>query len=252
MAGRVDGKVALVTGGAKGLGKADCEYLAKEGASVIVADIDDSAAAAVAEAIDGKALHLDVADESDWQSAYTAIERDHGGLDILVNNAGIVIPSNVEQTSLSDFRKQFAIHADGTFLGCHYGIPLMAKSGGGSIINMASVSAIQGYAAFFAYGAAKGAILSMTRSIALHCQDESNDIRCNVIMPGGIETPMIETVAQRPGQPMEIPDGILPFGALGAAKDVAQAVLYLASDESRFVSGTQIVIDNAATIRPAG
>ena len=252
MTGRVQGKVALVTGGASGLGQADCVLLAREGARVIVTDIDEQGANRVADSLGGmgKALRHDVADEADWSRICSAIEKEFGGLDILVNNAGIVIPETVEQTSLANFRKTMAIHAEGVFLGCHHGIALMAGSGGGSIINMSSAAALLGYSVFFAYAAAKGAIRAMSKSVAMHCQEQGYGIRCNVIFPGGIETPMVQAFQGRLGKSVAVPEGVLPAEALGAAEDVARMVLYLASDESRFVTGAEMVIDNGAWIRP--
>lgn len=251
MAGRVEGKVALVTGGAMGLGKADCERLAEEGAKLVVTDIDLDKAEAVAKSVGGVAFKHDVRDEARWQEIFGEVEALHGGLDILVNNAGNVIFENILDCSLEHFRLHMAIHVEGTFLGCKYGIPLMAKSGGGAIVNMASTASLMGYGTIPAYTAAKGAIRSMTKSIAMFCQDEGNGIRCNVLMPGGIETPMVRDISGRAGQElMSVPDGPLPMDALGAPKDVANAVLYLVSDESRFLTGVEIPVDNGLFARP--
>ncbi|QIG54346.1 SDR family oxidoreductase [Altererythrobacter sp. BO-6] len=251
MAGRVEGKVALVTGGAMGLGKADCELLAREGAHVIVTDREVELAHEVAHAVHGDAYALDVTQEDQWQDVIAAVEQRHGRLDILVNNAGNVIFENILECSLDHFRLHMAIHVEGTFLGCKYAIPLMAKSGGGSIINMASTASLMGYGTIPAYTAAKGAIRSMTKSIAMFCQDEGNGIRCNVLMPGGIETPMVRDISGRAGEAlMEIPDGVLPKESLGAPRDVANAVLFLAEDASRFLTGVEIPIDNGLFARP--
>lgn len=251
MAGRVEGKVALVTGGAMGLGKADCERLAAEGAHVIVTDIDLEKAQSVADAIGGTAMQQDVRDEDRWQEIYAEIEKKHGRLDILVNNAGIVIFENVEVCSTENFRFHLDVHVMGTFWGCKYGIPLMEKSGdGGAIINMASTSAGLGYGEIIAYTASKGAIQSMTKSIAIHCQDKNNKIRCNVLLPGGIETPMVQAVIGRAGQEVAVPEGVLPKDALGAPSDVANAVLFFASDEARFLTGVELPVDNGLFARP--
>ena len=253
MAGRVEGKVALVTGGAMGLGKADCEMLAAEGARVIVTDREVEAAHKVAEAIGGDAMALDVTDEAQWQAVYAAVGERHGGLDILVNNAGNVIFESVEDCSTANFRLHLDIHVMGTFFGCKHGIPLMRGRGGGgaSIINMASTASLMGYGNIVAYTAAKGAIRSMTKSIAMHCQDKGYGIRCNALAPGGIETPMVRDISGRAGQDlMAVPDGPLPADALGSPKDVAYAVLYLASDESRFMNGLELPVDNGLYARP--
>lgn len=250
MAGRVESKIALVTGGAMGLGKADCIRLAQEGAKVVVTDIDLAKAQAVADAIGGTAFEHDVRDEARWIEIFAEIEALHGGLDILVNNAGNVIFEDIETCSADNFRLHLDIHVMGTFFGCKYGIPLMHRSGGGAIVNMASAASLMGYGGIPAYSAAKGAIRSMTKSIAMHCQDKGYAIRCNVLMPGGIETPMVQAVIGRPGQEQPVADGVLPKDSLGAPHDVANAVLYLVSDESRFLTGVEIPIDNGLFARP--
>ena len=250
--GRVEGKVALVTGGGSGLGAADCELLAAEGATVIVSDVRLEAAQAVADRIGSNAIAmaLDVASEANWIEVISAIEARFGRLDVLVNNAGVVVVADIEQTSLEQFRWVNAIMNDGVFLGCKYAIPLMNKGSGGSIINMSSTGALLGYTVFFAYSAAKGAVRSMTKSIAVMCQEKGYKIRCNSVHPGAIETPMIQEASGRPGEEQAVADGVLPAGAVGAPKDVAAMVLYLASDESRFVTGAEFVIDNGLIIRP--
>lgn len=250
MAGRIEGKIALVTGGAMGLGKADCERLAAEGAKVVVTDIDFAKAKAVADMIGGTAFEHDVRDEARWQEIYAEIEKLHGGLDILVNNAGNVIFEDVETCSTDNFRLHLDIHVMGTFFGCKYGIPLINRSGGGAIVNMSSTASLMGYGTIIAYTAAKGAIRSMTKSIAMHCQDKGYAIRCNVLMPGGIETPMVQAVSGRPGKEEPVPEGVLPKEALGAPSDVANMVLYLASDKSRFLTGVEIPVDNGLLARP--
>ena len=249
---RVAVKVALVTGGGSGLGKADCLMLAAEGAMVVVSDINVDAAKAVADEIGANAIAIqhDVSSQSDWLAAIAATEARFGGLNILVNNAGIVVIADPEETTLEQFRKANAVMSEGVFLGCKYAIPLMARSGGGSIINMSSTASHLGYPVFFAYSAAKGAVRAMTKSIAIHCQAKGYGIRCNSVHPASIETPMIQFAEGREGDEATVPEGVLPAGAVGAPKDVAALVLYLASDESRFVNGTEIMIDNALIISP--
>lgn len=250
--GRVAGKVALVTGGGSGLGRADCEALAREGAMVVVTDVKIEPAQQVAEEIGNGAvaLALDVASEEAWIEVIAAIEQRFGRLDILVNNAGVVAMADVEEETLERFRWVNAVMSEGVFLGCKYAIPLMNKGGGGSIINMSSTGALLGYPIYLAYSAAKGAVRSMTKSIAVMCQEKGYRIRCNSVHPGAIETPMVQLAEGRLGQEQAIPEGVLPHGAKGAPKDVANMVLFLASDESRYVTGGEFVVDNGLVVRP--
>jgi 3(or 17)beta-hydroxysteroid dehydrogenase len=259
MTGRVAGKIALVTGGAMGLGKADCLRLAEEGAKIVLTDINLAKAREVAENIGNGALALehDVRDEARWQEIMAEVDNTHGGLDILVNNAGNVIFESIEDCSLAHFKLHMDIHVNGTFLGCKYGLPLMKHrhlkigGAGASIINMASTASLMGYGNIPAYTAAKGAIRAMTKSIAMDCQDKGYGIRCNVLMPGGIETPMVMGVSGRTGeQPVVIPNGPLPMDALGDPRDVANMVLFLASDEARFLTGNEYPVDNGLFARP--
>jgi len=257
MAGRVAGKVALVTGGAMGLGKADCEILAREWAKVIVTDREVELAHRLAAEIGGDALALDVASEDQWIEVVRAVEERHGGLDILVNNAGNVILESIEECSLTHFRLHLDIHVVGAFLGCKYAVPLMKRrhqtqgGGGSSIINMASTAALLGYGIIPAYAACKAGITGLARSLAMDFQDKGYGIRVNALAPGGIETPMVRDISGRAGQElMEVPDGPLAADALGAPRDVAACVLFLASDEARFLNGLTIPVDNGLYARP--
>jgi len=249
--GRVEGKVALITGAASGLGAADAEVLAREGAIVVLSDIDEGAGEAAAESIrsaGGNATFLvqDAADEEQWQQVIASIRKDHGRLDVLVNNAGIVIMGSPEDCSLDDFRKQNAVMSEGVFLGCKHALPLMNESGGGSIINMSSIASHLGYPIFFAYSAAKGAVRAMSKAIAVHCQMNGYNIRVNSLHPGAIDTPMVDQTSSELG--IENKEDLSPVG-LGKPEDVANVVLFLASDESRFVNGTEILIDNTLSIQ---
>jgi len=249
--GRVDGKVALITGAASGLGAADAEVLAREGATVVLTDIDESAGEAVAESIrktGGNATFLaqDASDEEQWQQVIATIRKEHGRLDVLVNNAGIVIMGTPENCTLEDFRKQNAVMSESVFLGCKHALPLMNESGGGSIINMSSIASHLGYPIYFAYSAAKGAVRSMNKAIAVHCQMNGYNIRVNSLHPGAIDTPMVQQSAAELG--IDNKEDLSPVG-LGQPEDVANVVLFLASDESRFVNGTEILIDNALSIQ---
>ena len=249
--GRVDGKVALITGAASGLGAADAELLAREGATVVLTDIDEVGGEAAAESIrkaGGNATFLaqDAADEKQWQQVIATIRKQHGRLDVLVNNAGVVIMGSPEDCTLDDFRKQNAVMSEGVFLGCKHALPLMNESGGGSIINMSSIASHLGYPIFFAYSAAKGAVRSMSKAIAVHCQMNGYKIRVNSLHPGAIDTPMVDQTTSELG--IENKEDLSPVG-LGQPEDVANVVLFLASDESRFVNGTEILIDNTLSIQ---
>ena len=249
--GRVDGKVALITGAASGLGRADADVLAREGATVVLTDINEDAGETAAAAIrkaGGKAtfMNLDVADEKQWQEIVASVRKQHGRLDVLVNNAGLVIMGGPEECSLEAFRKQNAVMSEGVFLGCKHALALMHESGGGSIINMSSTASHLGYPIFFAYSAAKGAVRAMSKALAIHCQMSGYQIRVNSLHPGAIDTPMIDQTTSELG--LDNKEDISPVG-LGQPEDVANVVLFLASDESRFVNGTEILIDNALTIQ---
>ena len=250
--GRVDGKVALISGAASGLGAADAAVLAREGATVVLTDIDEATGEATAESIrsaGGNATFLtqDVADEEQWEQVIAAIRKEHGRLDVLVNNAGIVIMGTPEDCALDAFRKQNAVMSEGVFLGCKHALPLMNESGGGSIINMSSIASHLGYPIYFAYGAAKGAVRSMSKALAVHCQMNGYNIRVNSLHPGAIDTAMVAQSAQELG--VENIEDLSPVVGVGQPEDVANVVLFLSSDESRFVNGSEIIIDNALSIQ---
>ncbi|MEX2149571.1 MAG: SDR family oxidoreductase [Steroidobacteraceae bacterium] len=251
--GRLAGKVAIVTGGAQGLGRADSEALAREGARVVVTDVKETEGQAVADALNatraGSAIFLqqDVRDEQRWREVVARTVAGFGGLHVLVNNAGIVIPATPEETTLEQFRLHSAVMSEGVFLGCKHAIPAMRDSGGGSIINMSSVASHLGYPVFFAYSAAKGAVRSMTKSIAVWCQLKKYGIRCNSLHPGAADTPMVAEANRL----LNIPDEYYTNSGpgLGRPEDVANVVVFLASDESRFINGAELVVDNALIIQ---
>jgi 3(or 17)beta-hydroxysteroid dehydrogenase len=251
--GRVQGKVALVTGAASGLGRADAQVLVREGARVVITDINESAGRALEAELNATAagsacfLTQDVASEARWQEVFADVQRRFGALHILVNNAGMVKIGTPESTSLEEFQRHLRVMVDSVFLSCKYGIPLMRDSGGGSIINMCSTATHLGYPVFYAYSAAKGAVRSMTKSIAVHCQMNKYNIRCNSIHAGAIETPMVVKATAELGMTMAAYEQT-PVG-LGKPEDVAQLVVYLASEESRFVNAAEILIDNALTVQ---
>lgn len=250
--GRVNGKVALVTGAASGMGRATAFLLAREGAAVVVCDVQEDAGREVADSIvaaGGQALFvpLDVRREAAWQAAIDATVAAFGSLTILVNNAGIGKPfGSVEDLSLADWQMMMAVNADGVFLGTRYAIAAMKAGGrGGSIVNFSSTMGIVGSPATAAYVASKGAVRSFTKSAALHCAREGYGIRVNSVHPGWIRTPMSadaldELEAQGLGS--KAVDST-PLGRLGVPDDIAYGVLYLASDESSFMTGAELVID---------
>jgi len=246
--GRVTGKVALVTGAASGLGSADARRLVEEGATVVITDINEEAGRALETELNalraGSSLFLlhDVASEARWQEVFAEVRNRFGALHVLVNNAGMVVVGTPESATLTQFHAHLRVMTDSVFLACKYGIGLMKDSGGGSIINMCSTATHLGYPVFYAYSAAKGAVRSMSKSIAVYCQMNKFNIRCNSIHAGAIETPMVLKATQELGMDMSMYD-TTPVG-LGKPEDVANLVLYLASDESRFVNATEIVIDN--------
>jgi 3(or 17)beta-hydroxysteroid dehydrogenase len=251
--GRVDGKVVIVTGGATGIGRADAMALAREGASVVVTDVNRTEGERVVDAINsaraGSALFLeqDVRDESRWQSVVAETTGKYGGLHVLVNNAGVVRIATPETCTLEDFRFQNAVMSEGVFLGCKHAIPAIRAAGGGSIINMSSVASHLGYPVYFAYSAAKGAVRAMTKAIAVYCQVNKYNIRCNSIRAGAIDTEMVRNSTRELGLEMSMWEQA-PTG-LGQPADVANLVVYLASDESRYVNGAEILVDNALTVQ---
>jgi 3(or 17)beta-hydroxysteroid dehydrogenase len=247
---RVKDKVALITGAASGVGKADALLLAAEGARVVLTDVDEDAGRAVAREIGDTALFVrhDIADEADWQRAIDATLQRFGRLDVLVNNAAICPIGTIEDTSLELWRKVMRVNGDGYFLGCKHGVQAMkGNAGGGSIVVMSSVAALGGLAPMCAYTGSKGAVTALARSVAIHCKRSGYRIRCNSIHPDGIWTPM--TQAMLPNvDPATLGIGSDPMARMCDPMDVAQLVLFLASDESRFVNGAELRIDNAQLI----
>ncbi len=266
--GRVQGKIALATGGASGIGRASALLLAREGATVIVTDVQDDLGEDTVRKIKqdgGEAmyLHHDVTDEDDWIRVVGEIKACFSKLDVLVNNAGIAIAGPVTEMTLANWRRQQAINLDGVFLGTKHSLPLMRESGGGSIINMSSVAGLKGAAGLSGYCATKGGVRLFTKAVALECAAAKDKIRVNSVHPGIIETPIWGAIAQgmpgevlsggRPGANMPDLDAIssmaVPTGVKGFPEDIAEGVLYLASDASRYVTGTELVIDGGFSSR---
>ena len=250
--GRLAGKAAFVTGAASGIGSAIATRFVAEGARVALADIDAAGAERRAAELGEAALavSLDVTDEAGWIAALDRAAAAFGRLDTLVNNAGIGPMGTIEKTSLADWRRVFAVNLDGVFLGCKHAIPHLRRAGGGAIINMSSIAGLIGTPTLVAYGASKAGVRMLTKSVALHCAHRKDDIRCNSIHPVFTSTPMVESMiaaAKRPEDARHALEAQIPLGRLGRAEEVAAMAVYLASDESRFVTGAEFVIDGGLT-----
>lgn len=248
---RVEGKVALVTGAAQGIGAAIAYRLAAEGAFVMLTDINADGAAARASGINSefpdkaRSLGHDVASEDDWHQAVATTRKEFGGLNILVNNAGIGALASVEDETLENWHHVHAVDLDSVFLGCKLSIPVMRETGGGSIINISSISGIIAGHNLAAYNSAKAAVRHLSKSVALHCAKQGNNIRCNSVHPVFIDTPILDGMIRGDNrqEALQKLGRQIPLGRVGTADDVAYAVLYLASDESGFITGSEIRID---------
>jgi 3(or 17)beta-hydroxysteroid dehydrogenase len=254
--GRVDAKIALVTGGGLGVGRATAILLASEGATVIVSDIDAHAAEQVASEIcDGggvaEAVKLDVAEESAWMVVIEGILTRHQRIDVLVNNAGVSFAKPIAETTLDEWRRVLGVNLDGLFLGTKNAILAMRSRGGGSIINVASVSGINAYPEASAYGASKAAVRLFSKIAAIECANTKTAIRVNLVTPGGVKTPMWESmdffrdlVSQHGGteQAFAAMAGTSPSNQFSSPEDIARTILYFASDESAHLTGVELVI----------
>ncbi|MDH3599195.1 MAG: glucose 1-dehydrogenase [Candidatus Tectomicrobia bacterium] len=240
--GRLDGKVALISGGARGQGAMEAMLFARAGAKVVFGDVLHDAGRQVEDAIrqaGGEAtyMHLDVTQEEQWRQAVEMCVSTYGKLDILVNNAGIVRRETIEETSKELWDQVLSVNATGVFLGTKTAIPAMRQAGGGSIINISSISGMLAVGAP-AYGASKGAVRVLTKVTAI--QHAKDNIRCNSVHPGPIDTPMIQSTD--PAWRVRAAEGV-PLGRVGTTEDVAYGVLYLASDEATYITGSELVID---------
>ncbi|MGN7981198.1 SDR family oxidoreductase [Burkholderia sp. 22313] len=241
--GRLAGKVAMVTGAASGIGAATVRRFAEEGASLVLADFNVEAANRAREALEGDGgraivVELDVRQEEQWTAAFAAANHAFGKVDVLMNNAGVAVPGNVEDMSFADWNKELSVNLHGVFLGTKHGFKNM-KTGGGSIINMSSIEGIVGIAEYVAYSAGKAGVRNLTKAAALHAGKKGYCLRVNSIHPGYIKTPMV-------GDNPEVLAELVtkhPIGFLGEAIDVANMALFLASDESRFCTGAEYIVD---------
>ncbi len=233
-----------MTGAASGIGRADALVLAREGARVVITDLNEDAGRALEKEIGDSALFVrhDISSEDDWKAVITAAEGRFGRISGLVNNAGVLLMASIEDTTIDQWRRINSVNSEGYFLGCKHGVTAM-KAGGGSIVNMSSVAA-WGLPFAAAYSASKGAVAALTNSVAIHCRGAGYRIRCNSIHPDGVLTPMVLPMLGNP-DPATVNYDADPTTRFCDPSDVANLVLFLISDESRFISGAQIRITNA-------
>ena len=254
MAGRVEGKMALVTGAAQGLGEAHAKLLAREGARVLCTDLNGEGAKATAGAIvdahgEGSAYGMahDVTDPAAWDAAIDAARERLGGLNVLVNNAGMGVAGNIEACDFEDWKRCFSVNVDSIFHGVQRALPLMRDHAPGSIVNISSIAGLIASDTMPAYNASKAAVWMLTKSIALHCAKKNMQIRCNSIHPTFVDTPILDGTAQHAGLDKQVLlDKLarqIPLKFVGEPDDIAHGVLYLASDESRFMTGAELKLD---------
>ena len=252
--GKIAGKIAIVTGGAQGLGEAAVKRLAEEGARVVVADLDAVVGSATAARYDATFTGHDVRDEEQWEKLIGDVIAKYGKLDILVNNAGIFTNCPVDETPLEDFRRVIDINLTGCFLGCKHGVRAMKQNhdgaGGGSIINLSSVTGLRGQLGGAAYTSSKGGVRLLTKTVAV--ENAARQIRCNSIHPGTMYTPMVEALFEAAGDAApavkEQIENQTPMGRMGEASDIADMVLFLASDDSKYITGAEMVVDGGMTV----
>lgn len=254
---RVKGKVALITGGASGLGRQAARRLAEEGARVVVTDLNEVGGAAVAEELGDSGLFVahDVTKETDWVRVVQASLDKFGRLDVLVNSAGVGNMNSVEDCSLEEWKHVMSVNGDGVFLGCKHGIGAIKRTStepgaGGSIVNISSVSGLIGGHNLAAYNASKGAVRLLTKSVALHCSRQRYNIRCNSVHPTFIDTPMVRSMIDSADDPARVEQKLarqVPLGHIGEPDDIAWGIVYLASNESKFMTGAEFVVDGGIT-----
>ena len=253
MTDRVDGKMSFVTGAAQGLGEAIAYMLAKEGSKVVLADINYDKVVSVSERINNEfpeqafSLKLDVTSEDQWKESLIEAEKLMGGINVLVNNAGIGGGTTIEDTDYETFQNVMKVDTDSVFLGCKYAIPIMKNYSPGSIVNTSSISGLIAGHNMASYNTAKAGVWMLSKSVALHCAKQAYNIRCNSIHPAFINTPILDNMLNRSNVErdellMKLARQV-PLGKVGEPNDVAYTVLFLASDESKFITGSEIKID---------
>ncbi len=253
--GRLSSKVALVTGAASGIGAACARAFVEHGATVLLTDISAQAGEALAAQLGDTArfASLDVTKRDQWTATIEWLDSTHGRLDVLVHNAGGGVVADIETCTLNQWRRVQALNVESVFMGTQAALPLMSTSSkAGSIINISSIAGIIGEPDLPAYGAAKAAVRVLSKTIALHCTRKGYPIRCNSVHPGFIDTPMVSDMAERypdPARAHQRLASVAPIGRLGTPQEVANLVVYLASDESSFVTGAEMVIDGGTTSR---
>jgi NAD(P)-dependent dehydrogenase (short-subunit alcohol dehydrogenase family) len=246
----LEGKVGIITGAASGIGAATARVLTREGARLVLTDIDDEAGQKLAEELGATYLHLDVSEEAEWPAVIAVAEK-LGRLDIMVANAGIAIMGPAIELSLKDWRRQMAVNVDGVFLSAKYAIPAMRRFGnGGSIIMLSSVAGLRGSAGLAGYSATKGAVRLFAKSMALECAQAGDGIRVNSVHPGLVATPIWDKVLSgqnRPLDPYAMAPNLVPLGKASEAEEIASGILFLASDLSSHMTGSELVIDGGMT-----
>lgn len=250
----LNNKVALVAGGSGGIGLAIARKFVDKGATVYLTGRNSEKTRAAAQDCSARPIVLDVVDEAAWAAAMADVERQAGVLDILVNAMGQCEAGSVEDTSTTDFRQHMAVNTEGVFFGCRAALPLLGKSGKGSIVNIGSIIQAKPTGGMLAYAASKAAMVAMSKSIALHCADIGSGIRVNIVHPGGIKTDMLDRFVREMDMPEEDAYALWrqthPLGRFGTAEEVAEAALYFASDASAFTTGAELYVDGGASIRP--
>jgi 3(or 17)beta-hydroxysteroid dehydrogenase len=250
---RFNNKVALVTGGASGIGLATAQRLSKDGATVYIGDLNDEEGQRVAQQINGSFVRLDVSQEQSWKEAISAIKEKSGRLDMLVNNAGIACAGTLEEETVEQFNRVLQINLVGVFLGCQAAVPLMAENSGGAIVNVSSIFGLVSDQLTIAYSASKGGVCAMTKAIALDCASRGTGVRVNSIHPGFVATPMVANAVN--SIPPDVAEaygartvGQTPLG-MAEPQDIADVIAFMLSDDARYMTGSEVVADGGFTAR---